>query len=115
MVALKQDSGWTYGVLFNHLWGSVGSESRPNISATFLQPFLSYAPAKGMTVTLNAESIYDWKGKDWTVPLNLSVGQIIPISGQLVSFTIGARYYAEKPDTAAEWGLRFVVTFLLPK
>ena len=28
---------------------------------------------------------------------------------------VGARYFAERPEGGPDWGLRFVVTFLLPK
>jgi hypothetical protein len=32
-----------------------------------------------------------------------------------VQFSIGPRYYADKPDGGPEWGVRFTVTFLFPK
>lgn len=51
----------------------------------------------------------------WTVPLISSFSQMLKIGKQPVSFTLGARYYAEKPDGGPDWGLRFAVTFLFPK
>ncbi|MCK7494505.1 MAG: hypothetical protein MZW92_27560 [Comamonadaceae bacterium] len=39
---LKQESGFTYGLLFNHIWSFAGDDDRADVSATFLQPFLSY-------------------------------------------------------------------------
>ena len=39
---LRQQSGWTYGLLTNHIESFAGSSNRSAISATFLQPILSY-------------------------------------------------------------------------
>jgi len=41
-VALRQQGPWTYGALANHIWSFAGNDNRADISATFLQPFLSY-------------------------------------------------------------------------
>lgn len=41
-VVLRQHGPWTYGALANHIWSFAGHDDRPNVSATFLQPFLSY-------------------------------------------------------------------------
>jgi hypothetical protein len=114
-VALKQESGWTYGALFNHIWSFAGDSDRPNVNATFLQPFLSYTTKDAWTYGLNTESTYDWNAKQWTVPLNASVGKLVRFGKQPVSFTLNARYWADGPDSAPHgWGLRFVVTLLFP-
>ena len=46
---------------------------------------------------------------------DLQVIQLLKIGQQPVQFTLGGRYYAEKPEGGPDWGLRFVVTFLFPK
>jgi hypothetical protein len=114
-VLLKQDSGFTYGLLFNHLWSFAGESERADVSATFLQPFLSYTTKSFTTFGLNTESTYDWQNSQWTVPINLSVTQLLKIGGQPLTLQLGYRYYAEKPKDGPDWGLRFVVTFLFPK
>ena len=114
-LALKQQNGWTYGVLANHLWSYAGTSSRAEVNATFLQPFVSFTTKKQTTYGLNTESTYDWSNSQWTVPLNVSVSQLVKISGKPVQFSFGGRYYAEKPDNGPEWGLRVAVTFLFPK
>ena len=52
-VVLKQEHGWTYGMLANHIWSVAGNGSRDNVSSTFLQPFLTYttksSPPSGST------------------------------------------------------------------
>ena len=114
-VMLKQDSGWTYGLLANHIWSFAGKDSRADVSATFLQPFVSYTTKTYTTFGLNTESTYDWKNSQWTVPINLTVSQLLKLGNQPISLQLGGRYYAEKPDGGPDWGLRFNVTFLFPK
>ena len=114
-VLLKQDKGWTYGGLVNHVWSYAGNDSRSSVNSTFLQPFVSYTTKKHTTVSLNTETSYDWSGDQWTVPVNLGVSQLVHLGKQPVSFQIGGRYYAEAPDNGPEWGLRFTVTLLFPE
>jgi hypothetical protein len=114
-VALKQQNGWTYGALANHIWSFAGESGRAEVNATYLQPFVSYTTKKATTFTLNSESTYDWANQQWTVPLNFMVQQMVKIGKQPVALTVGARYYADKPDGGPDWGLRFAVIFLFPK
>ena len=114
-VLLKQQNGWTYGVLANHIWSYAGESSRADVNATFLQPFLTFTTPKQTTFTINTESTYDWANSQWTVPLNASVAQLVKVGKLPLQFQIGARYYAAKPANGPEWGLRFSVTFLFPK
>jgi len=113
-VVLKQRNGWTYGLLANHVWSYAGS-GPSSVSATFLQPFLSFTTKTQTTYGLNTESTYDWHGDQWTVPVNLSVAQLVKIGRLPVQFQVGGRIYADKPDGGPDWGIRFAVTFLFPK
>lgn len=114
-VLLKQQNGWTYGALANHLWSFAGASDRADVNATFLQPFVSYTTKTSTSYGLNTESTYDWENHQWTVPLNVSVSQLLKVGKQPIQFSLGAKYYAEKPANGPEWGLRFAVTFLFPK
>jgi hypothetical protein len=54
-LVLKQSSPWTYGMLANHIWSFAdagGGEGRPDLSNTFLQPFLAFNTKHGTTLTL---------------------------------------------------------------
>jgi len=114
-VMLKQENGWTYGGLANHIWSVAGEDRRQDVNATFLQPFLSFTTSKQTSYTVNSESTYDWENSQWTVPLNLMAAQLVKVGNTPVQFLGGVRYYAEKPDNGPEWGLRFAVTLLFPK
>ena len=115
-VALKQFGPWSVGVLANHIWSFAGSNNRSDVNATFLEPFLSYTTSTHTTIGLNTESTYDWKGKQWSVPVNFQVGQVFKIGPQLIQLAVGARYWAVAPDNGPEgWGYRVQLTFLFPK
>jgi hypothetical protein len=111
---LKQTGGWTYGILANQIWSFAGDVERRSVNATFVQPFIAYTTKTKTTFSLNTESTYNWNDSQWTVPLNLSVSQLLRIGKLPVSLAVGGRYYAEGPSGAPEWGLRFVITLLFP-
>ena len=114
-VALKQVSGWTYGALANHLWSVSGDDDRSDVNATFLQPFLAFVTKTHTTLTANTESSYDWTAEEWTVPVNLTVSQLVKVGKQPISLQVGYRNYLDAPKGGPDWGLRFQVTFLFPK
>ena len=118
VVVLKQDKGWTYGFLGNHIWSVAGDQDRAYVSSTFLQPFVSYTTKKFTTYSLNSESTYDWNNTQWSVPFNLTVAQLVKIGKMPVQFQFGPRVYVERPNkpvVGPDWGLRFSVTLLFPK
>lgn len=115
-VVLTQRGPWTVGVLANHIWSVAGDDDRNDVSATFLQPFLSYTTKTHTTLGVNLESTYDWEGEQWSVPVNLQAGQLFKIGSQILQFTVGARYWAEAPDDGPDgWGVRAQLTLLFPK
>lgn len=113
-VVLRQDNGFTYGILANHIWSFAGWEDR-EVNATFLQPFLGYTTKTFTTFMVNTEATYDWEGKQWSVPLNFMITQLLKVGEQPISLQLGYRYYAEGPAGGPDWGIRFGVTFLFPK
>ncbi len=116
-VALWQGSGWTVGILGNHIWSFAGSDSDADINASYLQPFVSYTTTDAWTFTLNTEASYNWDTEDWSVPINASVAKLVRFGKQPVSLTAGVRYWAESPEDAGPtgWGGRLGMTFLFPK
>ena len=115
-VALKQNGPWTYGMLANHIESFSGNDDRNDVSATFVQPFLSYITSSQTTLSLNTESTYDWEEKQWAIPINFNVNQLLKVGGNLIQVGGGVRYWVESPDGAADdWGLRLQLTFLFPK
>ena len=115
IVALRQEHGFTYGILANQIWSFAGQQDRANVNTTFLQPFVSYTTKKYTTFSVNTETTYDWHTEEATAPMNFAVQQLVKIGKQPIAFQFGYRYYVEKPDGGPDWGLRFAITFLFPK
>jgi hypothetical protein len=113
-VFLVQAHGWTAGALVNHVWSFTGDDSRRNISATFLQPFTAYTWPIAFSITAQTETTYDWKAKQWTVPLALGISQVVKLGPLPVSIGLFGRYWVEGSDASPTWAVRVPITFVLP-
>jgi hypothetical protein len=115
-VVLRQSGSWTYGALANHIESFAGTSRRADVSATFIQPFLTYITPTQTTFGLNTESTYDWETNKWSTPINFNVFQLLRFGNQLVQIGGGLRYWVTAPDSGAEdWGLRLTFVLLFPK
>jgi hypothetical protein len=113
-VLLRQQSGWTYGLLANHLVSVAGTSHTGNVNSTFLQPFLSYTTGTHTTFGIQTESTYDWAKSKWTIPINPSVSQLLKVGSLPISLQLGPKIYVEGPSSAPDWGLRFTFILLFP-
>ena len=115
-VALKQSGPWTIGGLVHHVESIEGEDDRDDVSATFMQPFLNYITKAKTTFQINSESTYNWDNEEWSVPVNLTVAQLLKIGPQTIQLRGGARYWVDAPDTGPEgWGARAELILLFPK
>ena len=116
VVVLKQQHGWTVGMLWNHIWRVAGGSGRPRVNADFVQPFLSYSTKDGWSYTVNTESTYDWTGNAWAVPIHFTVQKIVRFGKQPIQFGGAMRCWATSPNGGPEGcGLRFIVNGIFPK
>ena len=83
-VALRQQGPWTYGALINHIWSVAGDEDRSDVSASFLNPFVTYTTKNAASFTGMTESTYDWMSEQWSAPLFVMVTKVTKIGGQRV-------------------------------
>lgn len=114
-VVLKQSGPWTVGMLANHIWSFAGQDSRLDVDATFLQPFITYTTDDAWTFALNTESTYDWTAEAWSVPINFQISKLVSIGEQRLSLQAGIRYWAETPEGGPDgFGARTSITFLFP-
>ncbi|MFL6466334.1 MAG: transporter [Pyrinomonadaceae bacterium] len=114
-VALKQQGGWTYGGLYNHIWGIASGSGRPKVNSDFIQPFLAYGTKSAWTFSLNTESSYDWNAKKWSVPIHLVASKLIRVGTQPISLQAGLRCWATSPDGGPKGcGPRIAIVFLYP-
>lgn len=115
-VALKQQGRWTFGGLINHIESFAGDSRRADVSATFLQPFLTYITPSQTTFALNTESTCDWEAEEWLVPINFNVLQLMKFGDQLIQVGAGVRYWADAPDSGPDgWGVRLNVVLVFPR
>ena len=111
-----QNDSLTVGILANHIESFAGDDDRLDISETFSNPFISKVFGGRTTVTLNSESIYDWEAKDWTVPVNLTLSQLLKLGNQRIQVGGGPRYWATSPIGGPRgWGFRFEGTLVFPR
>lgn len=114
-VTLVQHKAWTVGALVNHIWSVAGPSGRQDVSASLLQPFVSYNFGQGRSVSISVDSTYDWHASQWTVPIDLGATQVFKVDDQAMSIQVGGRYYADGPAGTPEWGLRTTLTFMFPE
>lgn len=114
-IIIAQPGKWTVGVLANHLWSVAGPgmEGEGYFSQTMVQPIVTYQFGLGWSMGFNAESFYDWRTYDLTIPLTVTVTKVFKIGSKHVSLAAGPKYYVEHPDNGPEWGIRAVLTFVL--
>jgi len=116
VVVLRQKGPWTYGVLTNHIWSIAGDDDRPDVNASFVQPFVDYTTKSAITFEITTESTFDWESDQWTVPLVATVTKVLKWGNQYVSVGGGVRYWLETTDSDPErWGLNIQITFMFPK
>ena len=115
LAVLQQDTRWTFGVLANQVWSFAGDRHRELVNTALVDPFISYTWPNNFTVEFDAGSTYDWKQRQWAVPLTAGVSQLVTIGKQSVSFGLDGRWYAEHASGTPAWGVVFTVTFLFPK
>jgi hypothetical protein len=114
-VALKQSGPWNYGALVSHVESFAGEDHREYVSSTLLQPFVNYITKTKTTFGLSLESTYDWRQDQWSVPINLTVSQMLKVGNQIFQIGGGVRYWAESSKNGPEgWGARLQLTFLFP-
>jgi hypothetical protein len=133
-IALKQTGSWTVGLLANHLWTIAGDndgdgyapladsqhgssvESSSDISASYVEPWVSFTTPIGTILSASSETAYDWNAEQWTVPVVLTADHLF--ANGPIPFSIGAaaRYWAESADGGPEgWAGRVQCTVLFPK
>lgn len=111
-IAIWQSHGVTAGALANHVWAT--TDEADDSSQTFLQPFVSYVLPTSTTLTVQTETTYEWHSDVWTVPLIAGVSQLVHVGPLPLSFGVLGKGYVEGPSSAPDWGIRAVVTALIP-
>jgi hypothetical protein len=106
----KLDPKYTLAFFPKHQWDVAGWTDTA-INVTSLQPIFTYLPGGGWNIGTAPNIAYNWENEQWTVPLHLTVGKTVVISGRPWKFAVELDYYVEKSDTfGPEWMLSFNIT-----
>jgi hypothetical protein len=105
-VGLVLRGPWTMGMLANHIWSFAGDDDRPDISNTFVQPFVAYTWSSSWTAAVQSESAYNWNTEQWSIPVNCAISKLVMFGRLPVSLQAGVGYWAESPANGPE-GVRW--------
>lgn len=116
IVMLKQGGGVTIGMLANQVWSFAGDNARADVSQMFFQPFFAYQATRAVTLSVNSESIANWKAADdkWTVPIVFTVSRLSSFGFLPASYKLGWGVFAAHPEIGPTWKLRSEITLLFP-
>lgn len=96
-----------------HLWGD-----NDGFSTSMLQPMIFYNLPDAWNIHYNNMITYSWDSESddaWTVPLGLGVAKMISLKGgHGIEFSAGPYYNVVRPDGAADWTIKWGISWLLP-
>ena len=111
VLVAKFEKWGLYGIFPSHQWSVAGWGENRSYSNTQLQGFLTFLPGGGWNVGSTPIMNYDWKSKDWTIPLNLTVGKTMKFGEMPVKVQFELNYYVEQYDAfGPEWMLGINLT-----
>ena len=112
---VREQGKWTFTLLTGHAWSFAGATDRSGVSATLLQPSVSFTTGGDTSFGADTSSTYDWTEREWTVPVELSVEQLVKIGKQPLSVGLTARYGLWHPADDPGWGLVLTATLVFPR
>ncbi len=113
-LVLKLKGQWTYGALVNHIWSYAG-EGLNDISASFFQPFATYASKTGASVTIAAENTQDWNNDFFGGFTGIYYAKVVTFGKQKVQLGGGPRVFYGNNPFNPDWGVRANIILLFPK
>ncbi len=97
-----------------------GERSRPGVDAMTLEPLIVKELPRNYFLRFDPYWVFDWKQHgSATIPLNLALGRLIKIHGQLINTYIEPEFLARRPpypgNNPPRFTLRLAVHLLYPK
>jgi hypothetical protein len=131
---IRQDGGWSYGLLANQLWSFAGDDrsggvERGELNISLIQPSVSYRTKQHITLGVSVEATANWRlysqgpsgrledaeGNQWTIPIMLNVSKLTKFGPLPMSIGGGVGWFATGPSDAPSWRLRMSGAILLPR
>jgi hypothetical protein len=115
-VVLEHKGHTNIGLLASQLWSVAGSDSHPDVSQIYAQPFVAYTTKKAWTYATTSYDTYNWTAGRWTAIVNpIRVSKLVKIGRQRLSVGGALRCTVTSPQYQAKGcGLEFTVTPVYP-
>jgi len=115
-VVVKHKGHTNAGLLASHVWSVAGSDSHPNVSETYAQPFLAYTTPKAWTFAATSYDTYNWTAGRWTAIVNpIRVSKLLKLGQQRLSVGGALRCTVTSPQYQPKGcGLEFTVSPVYP-
>jgi hypothetical protein len=115
-VVLKHKGHTNAGLLASHVWSVAGSDSHPDVSETYAQPFVAYTTTKAWTFAATSYDTYNWTAGRWTAIVNpIRVSRLVKLGRQRLSVGGALRCTVTSPQYQPKGcGLEFTVTPVYP-
>lgn len=102
------------GLFPSHQWDVAGWNGG-YFSTSQLQLFLKFLPGGGWAVGSTPILNYDWKSREWTIPLQLVAGKTVKWGKTPIKWEIEVNYYVKQPDLfGPEWMIGLNITPVVP-
>lgn len=103
-----------WGLFPSHQWDVSGWNGN-DFSTSQLQLFLKFLPGGGWSYGSAPIMNYDWKSKEWTIPLNFTVDKTVMLGKMPLKIGLDLNYYVEQPDLfGPEWMIGLTFTPVVP-
>lgn len=115
IAAINQVNGFTYGLLLQNFFSVSGPSDSPDVNFFYSQLILSKKLNNGWYLYSSPNITADWNapsGKQWTIPLGLGGGKLIPNKYLPINLKAGVFKYVAHP-TDADWLIQAQATFIL--
>jgi hypothetical protein len=98
------------------MWSVAGPSSRNDINLGYIEPYVTYTTKTNTSLSLNAESAYDWRTDEWSFPPQFTAEQLMQFGEQYVQVGGAVRYWVDSPTDGPEGlGFRLQIRFLFPQ
>lgn len=93
-----------YGCLLSWSGSVAGDDDRADVNLGAFQPFMFYQLGRGLHLRSSAVTAYNFENDDYSVPIGLGIGQVIPTKTKVFNVFIEPQYsIADEGPGWPEW------------
>ena len=115
-VVFSKIPNWQIGGLLQNPISIAGDGDRESISELQFQPLINYLRGDWYFGAGDLDMTYDWKEREWTIPLAFQAGRVTQIGKYKYNLSVELAWTAVRPDDAviSKWGIKLGAVLLLP-